>query len=86
MCGIDLTRIDGGDVTTAVPVVSEVDSDMSKLSNVKHFTSWLGLCSGTRISGGRVLSAKTKRVVNRAAQAVRLAAAALCSNKSAPGA
>ena len=33
--------------------------------------------AGTKISGGKVLSAKTKRVVNRAAQALRLAAAAL---------
>ena len=63
------------DVTTALVVVSEVGADMAKLPTVKHFTSWLGLCPGTKISGGKVLSAKTKRVVNRAAQALRLAAA-----------
>ena len=86
MCGVDLTRIDGVDVTTALAVVSEVGADMVKFPTVKHFTSWLGLCPGTKISGGRVLSAKTKRVVNRAAQALRLAAAALRSSKSALGA
>ena len=86
MCGVDLTRIDGVDVTTALAVVSEVGTDMSRFLTVKHFTSWLGLCLGTKITGGKVMSGKTKRVVNRAAQALRLAAAALRSSKSALGA
>ncbi|MGH8761215.1 MAG: IS110 family transposase [Burkholderiales bacterium] len=86
MCGVDLTRIDGVDVTTALAVVSEVGTDMAKFPTVKHFTSWLGLCPGTKITGGKVLSGKTKRCVNRAAQALRLAAAALRSSKSALGA
>jgi len=86
MCGVDLTRIDGIDVTTALAVVSEVGADMSRFPSVKHFTSWLGLCPGTKITGGKVMSGKTKRVVNRAAQALRLAAAALRSGKSALGA
>ena len=86
MCGVDLTRIDGVDVTTALAVVSEVGADMSKFPTVKHFTSWLGLCPGTKITGGKVMGGKTKRVVNRAAQALRLAAAALRSSKSALGA
>ena len=86
MCGVDLTRIDGIDVTTALAVVSQVGADMSKFPTIKHFTSWLGLCPGTKITGGKVMSGKTKRVVNRAAQALRLAAAALRSSKSALGA
>jgi transposase len=86
MCGVDLTRIDGVDVTTALAVVSEVGADMVKFPTVEHFTSWLGLCPGTKITGGKVMSGKTKRVVNRAAQALRLAAAALRSSKSALGA
>jgi transposase len=86
MCGVDLTRIDGIDVTTALAVVSEIGVDMSRFATVKHFTSWLGLCPGTKITGGKLLSGKTKRCVNRAAQALRLAAAALRSSKSALGA
>jgi transposase len=86
MCGVDLTRIDGVDVTTALAVVSEVGTDMSRFPTIKHFTSWLGLCPGTKITGGKVMSGKTKRVVNRAAQALQLAAAALRSSKSALGA
>ena len=86
LCGVDLTRIDGIDVTTALAVISEVGTDMSRFVSVKHFTSWLGLCPGTKITGGKVLSGKTARVANRAAQALRLAAAALRSSHSALGA
>lgn len=86
MCGVDLTRIDGIDVTTALAVVSEVGADLSKFPSDKHFASWLGLCPGTKITGGKVISGKTKRCANRAAQALRLAAAALRSSQSALGA
>jgi transposase len=86
MCGVDLTRIDGIDVTTALVVISEVGADMTKFPTVKHFTSWLSLCPGTKITGGKLLSGKTKRTANRAAQALRLAAAALRTSKSALGA
>jgi transposase len=86
MCGVDLTRIDGIDVTTALVVLSEIGADMSRFSSIKHFTSWLGLCPGTKISGGKLLGSQTKRCANRAAQALRLAAAALRTSKSALGA
>ncbi|HOB97104.1 MAG TPA: IS110 family transposase, partial [Aquabacterium sp.] len=86
MCGVDLTRIDGIDVTTALVVVSETGTDMSRFPTDKHFASWLGLCPGTKITGGKVMSGKTKRCANRAAQALRLAAAALRTSQSALGA
>ena len=50
---------------------------MTRFAKVGHFTRWLGLCPGTRITGGKVVSGKTRRVANRAAQALRLAAAVL---------
>ena len=86
MCGVDLTRIDGIDIATALAIISETGADMSRFPSVRHFTSWLGLCPGTKISGGKILSSKTKRVANRAAQALRLAAAALRTSQSALGA
>ncbi len=86
MCGVDLTRIDGIEVSTALAVISETGADMSRFATVKHFTSWLGLCPGTRITGAKVMSGKTKRCANRAAQALRLAAAALRPSQSALGA
>jgi len=86
MCGVDLTRIDGIDVTTALVVLSEVGADLSRFASDKHFASWLGLCPGTKITGGKTISGKTRRCVNRAAQALRLAAAGLRSSQSALGA
>ncbi len=86
MCGVDLTRIDGIDVTTAMAVISETGADMSRFPTVGHFASWLGLCPGTKITGGKVMSGKTKRCANHAAQALRLAAAALRTSQSALGA
>jgi transposase len=86
MCGVDLTRIDGIDVTTALAVISETGADMSRFPTVAHFASWLGLCPGTKITGGKLMSSKTKRCAIRAPQALRLAAAALRPSQSALGA
>ncbi|MDH5538238.1 MAG: IS110 family transposase [Rhizobacter sp.] len=86
MCGVDLTRIDGIDVTTALGVISETGADLSRFPTVKHFTSWMGLSPGTKITGGKSISGRTTRCANRAAQALRLAAAALRSSQSALGA
>jgi transposase len=86
LCGVDLTRINGINPTTALKVISEVGPDMSRFKSAKHFACWLGLCPGTKISGGKVLSGASKRTTNRAAQALRLAAAALHKSQSALGA
>lgn len=86
MCGVDLTRINGIDEMTAFTVLAEVGPDMNRFPSAKHFASWLGLCPGTRISGGKVLNGATKRSPNRAAQALRLAAMALRHSQSALGA
>jgi transposase len=86
MCGVDLTQIDGIDVTTAFKVLAEVGADFSKFKDAKHFASWLGLCPGTKITGGKVMSAKTAPNTNRAAQALKMAASNLRNSQSALGA
>lgn len=85
-CGVDLTRINGVETTTALKVIAEVGPDLSRFKSAKHFASWLGLCPGTKISGGKILSGATKRTVNRLAQALRMAAFALSRSQSALGA
>lgn len=85
-CGVDLTRINGVETTTALKVVAEVGPDLSRFKSAKHFASWLGLCPGTKISGGKVLSGASKRTANRLAQALRMAAFALSRSQSALGA
>ena len=68
MTGVDLTRIDGVDGFTALKVISEIGTDMTKWPSAKHFASWLGLSPNNRITGGRVISSKTKASGNRAAK------------------
>jgi transposase len=86
MTGVDLTQLDGIQATTAVVLIAEIGCDMSRWPSAKHFASWLGLCPGTKVSGGKVLASRTKRVANRAATALRLAASSLYRSRSALGA
>ena len=53
MTGVDLTRIDGVEAYTALKVISEVGTDMTRWPNAKHFASWLGLSPNNRITGGK---------------------------------
>jgi transposase len=84
--GVDLTGINGLGVGTVMTLLSEIGPDLSRFASVKHFCSWLGLCPGTKISGGKVLSAGTKRSANRARHALKMAAMALSRSDSALGA
>jgi transposase len=84
--GVDLFAIPGLGADTLLTLTSELGFDMTRWKTVKHFTSWLGLCPRTRISGGRALAKKGKRKPNRAAQALRTAAATLGRTQTALGA
>ncbi|MGC1647677.1 MAG: IS110 family transposase [Candidatus Sulfotelmatobacter sp.] len=84
--GVDLTQVDGIGIQTAEVVLSEVGTDMSKWKTEKHFASWLGLSPDNQITGGKVIKRGTKKVVNRAATALRLAAQTLLRSQSALGA
>jgi transposase len=82
----DLITIPGIDANIAMKILSEIGTDMSQWPNVKAFASWLGLSPGNKISGGKLLSSKTKPSDNRAAQALRMAASSLYRSKTAIGA
>jgi transposase len=84
--GVDLTRIDGIDVVTAQTLISEIGVDMSAWPTEAHFASWLGLCPDNQVSGGKVLRRGTRRVVSRAATALRMAATSLFRSESYLGA
>jgi transposase len=84
--GVDVTRIDGIDTLTGQTVLSEVGLDMSRWPSEQHFTSWLGLCPSNELSGGRILKKRTRKVVNRAATAFRMAASNLRVSQSYLGA
>lgn len=84
--GADLTLIDGINVQTAQVVISEVGVDMTRWPNEHHFSSWLGLAPNNDITGGKVIRRRTKKVLNRAARALRLAAQSLHHSHTALGA
>jgi transposase len=86
MTGVDLTQIDGIDSLTALKVISEIGLDMTRWSTSKHFASWLGLCPGNNMSGGKRYRMRSKPSANRAATALRLAAQGLANSHSALGA
>lgn len=72
--GVDLTAIPGIGAYTAATLISEIGLDMTKWANAKHFCSWLRLAPGTKITGGKVLSARTQPTSNRANELLRMAA------------
>ena len=70
---------------TALTVIGEIGPGVSRFATVKKFCSWLGLCPNWRKTGGRVKSSRTRRGVNRAAQALRMAAQGLHHSRGALG-
>jgi transposase len=86
LTGVDLFSIPGLAADTLLTILAEVGFDLTPWPTEKHFASWLALCSGTKISGGKVLDRKSKRSANRAARAFRLAAASLAKSNTALGA
>jgi transposase len=84
--GLDLTEIEGVSELTALTLISEIGpAGLSRFASVKKFCSWLGLCPNWKKTGGRVRSSRTRRGVNRAALALRLAAQSLHHSRGALG-
>lgn len=75
--GIDLTQIPGINPLTAQVLLTEIGPNLDRFPTAAAFCSWLRLCPEPRISGGQVLSSKTRPTKNRAALGLRLAAQAL---------
>jgi transposase len=84
--GLDLTKIPGFDVLTLQTITSEVGFNLNKWPTEKHFASWLGLSPANKITGEKVFCTKTRKVINRATTAFRLAAYAVGKSHSALGA
>jgi hypothetical protein len=84
--GIDWTQIDGLDVLTAQTVMAEAGIDLSEFPSDRRFSSWLGLCPTNERSGGKILNRRTRKVVNRATVALRIAASTLIRSQSYLGA
>jgi transposase len=86
LLGADLTQIHGFGAHTVLRLVAECGDDMRKWPSSKHFTSWLSLAPGNKISGGRLLSSRTRTSSNRAAALLRMAAVSVGRTQTALGA
>jgi len=84
--GVDLTQINGLGPYLALKLVGECGTNLAAWPTAKHFTSWLGLAPHNKISGGKLLSSKTRRTSNRAASLLRLAAGTVGRTDTALGA
>ena len=83
--GVDLSAIPGISAQTIAICLGELGGPehlAQHFTNARRFCSWLGLCPDNRISGSRVLKAKTRRVASRVAAALRMAAEAAAKSKS----
>lgn len=86
LAGTDLTQIHGIGPFLALRLVAECGTDLTRWKTAKHFTSWLTLSPGCKISGGKVLSAHTRKTSNRLTVALRLAAVTVGRTNTALGA
>jgi transposase len=84
--GVDLTQIHGLGPSLALKLVGECGTDLSAWPTAKHFTSWLCLAPSNKVSGGKVLSTRTRRSGSRAAALLRLAAVTVGRTQTALGA
>jgi len=73
------------DGLSALSILSEIGTDMSKWKTQHHFASWCGLAPNTKISGGKVISSRIKKKKHHAGQSFRIAANSLSNSKSPMG-
>jgi len=84
--GVDLTQIHGLGPSLTLKLAGECGTDLKAWPSAKHFTSWLCLAPGNKISGGKLLSSRTRRSSSRAAALLRLAAVTIGRSDTALGA
>jgi transposase len=88
LLGVDLSAVPGVSGGVLCVLMSELGSAThirEKFRSAEAFGSWLGLCPDNRVSGGWVLKASTRKVTNRIANILRMAAHALSREKGRMG-
>jgi transposase len=82
--GVDLFQVEGVSFHLVLSLLSEVGTDFSAFPTAKHFVSWLCLCPNKKVTGGKILSSKTKQNKSLLRQAFKQSALALSKNKELP--
>jgi hypothetical protein len=78
--GVDVLQIPGLE-RSALSLLTELGSDLSRFPTVGHFVSWLSLCPDNDMSGGRWWRG-AREVKNRAGQIFRQCASSLHRSQS----
>jgi len=81
LIGVDLTEVTGISEMTALTIVSEIGTDISRWPTEHHFTSWLGLAPNTKESGRKIISSHILKKKQNAGESFRTAANSLYNNK-----
>ncbi len=68
--GMDFTKVPRLDVLSVQTIISETGINRNKWQTEKHFSSWLGLSPTNKITGGKIIGTRTRKVINRAANAL----------------
>lgn len=80
--GIDLCEITSISEVTALELIAETGTDMTKWKSGKHFSAWLNLTPNTKITGGKIISSKMQKKKNQAGLSLRMAASNMSKSKS----
>lgn len=86
--GIDLTAINSLGNLTIATIISELGGKegLDSFPTEKQWTSWLTLCPGNNVSGGKSFGGQSRKGKNRIKRALCVAAMSLCNSKCALGA
>lgn len=77
--------MEGINEITAVELISEIGTDMTKWRSTRHLAGWMNLAPNTRITGGKIISSKMQRKKNHSGQTLRMAASTLSRSRSPMG-
>ncbi|TAH01069.1 MAG: IS110 family transposase, partial [Sphingobacteriales bacterium] len=79
--GVDLFAIEGINQNTVLTLMAEVGTDITKFRSSKAFASWLHICPNEKVTGGKVISSRTKRGSNPLSQVLKSAGNAIGNMK-----
>lgn len=81
--GVDLSQIDGVNISTILTMMSETGFELKKrFKTAKHFASWLGYAPNRKITGDKVISSRTPKVKKPLTAAIRQAANSAGNSKT----
>lgn len=82
LVGVDLCEVESIGEVSALELISEIGTDMSKWKSGKHMAAWLNVVPNTKITGGKIISSKMQKKKNHAGQTLRMSASGLSKSKS----